>query len=80
MKLQLALPPSGEPVECAVRVLRVVGARGGFEIGTQIVHMPRAHQRRFRLFLKQLKAGEIVAPPEPRRGAGRRRRPSPPRL
>jgi diguanylate cyclase (GGDEF)-like protein len=73
IKLQLALPPSGEPVECAVRVLRVVGARGGFEIGTQIVHMPRAYQRRFRFFLKQLKAGEIVDAP-----ASRRRRPRPP--
>jgi diguanylate cyclase (GGDEF)-like protein len=72
VKLQLALPPSGEPVECAVRVLRVVGARGGFEIGTEIIHMPRAHQRRFRFFLKLLKAGEIVHPP-----AARRRRPRP---
>jgi diguanylate cyclase (GGDEF)-like protein len=70
VKLQLALPPSGEPVECAVRVLRVVGARGGFEIGTEIVHMPRAHQRRFRFFLKLLKAGEIVHVP-----AARRRKP-----
>lgn len=70
VKLQLALPPSGEPVECAVRVLRVVGARGGFEIGTEIVHMPRAHQRRFRFFLKLLKAGEIVHAP-----AARRRKP-----
>ena len=70
VKLQLALPPSGEPVECAVRVLRVVGARGGFEIGTEIVHMPRAHQRRFRFFLKLLKAGEIVDAP-----AARRRKP-----
>jgi hypothetical protein len=32
--------------------------------------MPRAHQRRFRFFLKLLKAGEIVHAP-----AARRRRP-----
>ncbi len=70
VKLQLALPPSGEPVECAVRVLRVVGARCGFEIGTQIVHMPRVHQRRFRFFLKLLKAGGIESAP-----AARKRRP-----
>jgi diguanylate cyclase (GGDEF)-like protein len=70
VKLHLALPPNGEPVECAVRVLRVVGARGGFEIGTQIVHMPRTHQRRFRFFLKLLMAGEI-----PRAPAARRRKP-----
>jgi len=48
-------------------VLRVIGARGGFEIGTQIVHMPRLHQRRFRQFIKQLKAGEIAAAPAARR-------------
>lgn len=65
--VHLALPPAGEPVECAVRVLRVIGARGGFEIGTQIVHLPRAHQRRFRFFLKQLKAGEIPLAPASRR-------------
>jgi diguanylate cyclase (GGDEF)-like protein len=60
VKLQLSLP-GGEPVECAVRVLRVVGARGGFEIGTQIIHMPRAHQRRFRAFLEQLKSAGAAA-------------------
>jgi len=56
LKMQLDLPSAGHPVECAVRVLRVVGARAGFEIGTQIIHMPRAHQRRFRSFLKRLEA------------------------
>jgi diguanylate cyclase (GGDEF)-like protein len=61
LRLQLALPPSGEPIECAVKVLRVIGARDGFEIGTQIIHMPRPHARRFRQFLKQLKAGKIAA-------------------
>ncbi|HEY8233643.1 MAG TPA: diguanylate cyclase [Vicinamibacteria bacterium] len=61
LRLQLALPPAGEPIECAVKVLRVIGARGGFEIGTQIIHMPRPHARRFRQFLRQLKAGEIAA-------------------
>jgi diguanylate cyclase (GGDEF)-like protein len=61
VKVELALPPGGDPIECAVRVLRVVGARGGFDIGTEIIHMSRAHQRRFRSFLKQLKAGEREA-------------------
>ena len=67
VRVQLSLPPNGEPVEAAVRVLRVVGARGGFEIGTEIIHMPRAQQRRFRLYLKQLKiAGAVEAPaPQP---------------
>jgi diguanylate cyclase (GGDEF)-like protein len=77
VKVQLALPPSGEPVECAVRVLRVVGARGGFEIGTEIIHMPRAHQRRFRFFLKQLRAGEIVDAPSSRRRTPRPAGPAP---
>ena len=56
LKLHLLLPPGGEPIEAAVKVLRVIGARGGFEIGTQIVHMPTQDQRRFRQFLGQLKA------------------------
>jgi diguanylate cyclase (GGDEF)-like protein len=77
VKVQLALPPSGDPLECAVRVLRVVGARGGFEIGTEIIHMPRAHQRRFRFFLKQLRAGEIVAAPSSRRRTPRPAGPAP---
>jgi diguanylate cyclase (GGDEF)-like protein len=60
VRVRLSLPPGGEPVECVARVLRVVGAHGGFEIGTQIVHMPRMHERRYRFFLKALKAGELV--------------------
>jgi diguanylate cyclase (GGDEF)-like protein len=79
VKVQLALPPSGETVECAVRVMRVVGARGGFEIGTEIIHMPSAHQRRFRQFLKQLKAGEIAEPKSARRRDPRPVEPKPPR-
>jgi diguanylate cyclase (GGDEF)-like protein len=71
LRLELALPPSGEPIECAVKVLRVIGARGGFEIGTQILHMPRLHVQRFRQFLKQLKAGEIAASPTSPRGKPR---------
>jgi diguanylate cyclase (GGDEF)-like protein len=62
VKLTLSLP-SSEPVECAVRVLRVVGARGGFDVGTEIIHMKHPHQRRFRLFLRQLKAGAVVLSP-----------------
>jgi diguanylate cyclase (GGDEF)-like protein len=73
VQLQLEIPPAREPVECAARVLRVAGVRGGFEIGTEIVHMPRAHQRRFRFFLKQLKAGEVVGAPEGRKPRTTRR-------
>jgi diguanylate cyclase (GGDEF)-like protein len=65
VKVTLTLP-SCDPVECAVRVLHVVGARDGFDVGTEIIHMKHPHQRRFRLFLKQLKAGEgVLAPARP---------------
>jgi diguanylate cyclase (GGDEF)-like protein len=76
VKVHLALP-SSEPVECAVKVLRVVGARGGFDVGTEIIHMPRPHQRRFRFFLKQLKAGEVVLPASSRRRGPRPAAPEP---
>jgi hypothetical protein len=76
VKVLLALP-SSEPVECAVRVLRVVGARGGFDVGTEIIHMPRPHQRRFRFFLKQLKSGEVVLPASSRRRGPRPAGPAP---
>jgi diguanylate cyclase (GGDEF)-like protein len=56
LELRLMLPPGGEPIEAAVKVLRVIGARGGFQIGTQIVHMPTHHQRRFRQFLARLRS------------------------
>ena len=61
VKVTLTLP-SGEVVECAVRVLRVLGAREGFDVGTEIIHMKHPHQRRFRLFLKQLKAAPEESP------------------
>jgi diguanylate cyclase (GGDEF)-like protein len=61
LRLSLRLPP-GEPIECAVKVLRVIGARGGFEVGTQILHMTRPHERRFRQFIAQLKAGGAAGP------------------
>jgi diguanylate cyclase (GGDEF)-like protein len=78
VRVQLQLPPDGEAVECVARVLRVVGARGGFEIGAQIVHMPRLHERRYRFFLKALKAGELPAKDRARAPrAARRGRPGP---
>jgi diguanylate cyclase (GGDEF)-like protein len=75
VRVQLSLPPGGEPVECVARVLRVVGARGGFEIGTQIVHMPRLHERRYRFFLKALKAGALPAAASSARAPRAARRP-----
>ncbi len=65
VRVQLALPPAGEPVDCVVRVLRVTGALGGFQVGTELVHMATLHQRRFRFFLRSLEAGELAAAGQP---------------
>lgn len=62
VRVELRLPSSREPVECVVRAVRVVPGRGGFEIGSQIVHMPRPHQRRFRVFLHDLREGRVALP------------------
>jgi diguanylate cyclase (GGDEF)-like protein len=62
VRVELRLPSSPEPVECVVRAVRVVRGREGFEIGSQIVHMPRAHQRRFRVFLHDLREGRVALP------------------
>ena len=75
VKVQLALPPSGEPVECAVRVMRVVGARGGFEIGTQIIHMPPRAPAPLPP-LPEASSRRARSPSPGRRGAGSRGRPS----
>jgi diguanylate cyclase (GGDEF)-like protein len=56
LKLELALPTAGEPLECFVKVLRSTRHRSGFEVATQIVHLSRQHARRYRQFLRELKA------------------------
>jgi diguanylate cyclase (GGDEF)-like protein len=58
VSIHLGLPSASETIECVVRVVRVTEAAGGYEIGAQIVHMPRLHQRRFRFFLRQLRSPE----------------------
>jgi hypothetical protein len=69
VRVRLDLPPAGEPVECIVHVLRVMGARAGFEVATRIEHMAPPHERRYRHFLKALAAGERAALPlEPEPG------------
>ena len=35
----------------------MIGSRGGFEIGTQILQMPRLHARRFRQFITKFTDG-----------------------
>jgi diguanylate cyclase (GGDEF)-like protein len=62
VRVELRLPPAADPVECVVRAVRVVDSGRGFEIGSQIVHMPRPHQRRFRVFLHDLREGRVALP------------------
>jgi diguanylate cyclase (GGDEF)-like protein len=66
VRVQLAVPPGEEPVECVVRVVRVVEAHGGYEIGAQIVHIPHQQHHRLRLFLRVAKVGEAAAKPTAR--------------
>jgi diguanylate cyclase (GGDEF)-like protein len=70
LEVHLDLPPAAEPIACAAKVLRVVGARGGFEIGTQILHITRPHARRLREFLTRVKADEHGPLPSPSKGRG----------
>jgi diguanylate cyclase (GGDEF)-like protein len=56
LQLQLTLPLTNEPIECAAKLLRSTPARGGYEVATQIIHMTRGHARRFRQFIRLLKA------------------------
>jgi diguanylate cyclase (GGDEF)-like protein len=59
-QMQLALPNGVEPVEGVLRVMRVRPVKGGYEIGTQIVHMSPLDRRRFRVFLRELRSGGVL--------------------
>ena len=75
-QVKLTLPNEKRTVEGVLRVMRVKRAKGGYEIGTQIVHMTQQDRRRFRVFLKKLKKGEMlhfVPEEKPRPSASRRR-------
>jgi diguanylate cyclase (GGDEF)-like protein len=54
-RVQLALPPTGEPCECVMRVARASRCADGWHVSGPILHMPRPHARRFRLFLQDLR-------------------------
>jgi diguanylate cyclase (GGDEF)-like protein len=56
VRVYLDLPGGSEPIEGVARVVRVAEGKGGYEIGTRFVHIPRLHQRRLRFFLKELRA------------------------
>jgi len=72
VRVNLGLRASADTIECVVRVVRVTEAAAGYEVGAQIVHMPKPHQRRFRFFLRELRTTD--SPPAPRS----RRRGEPP--
>jgi len=62
VRVELSLPSSREPVECVVRAIRVVERLAGCEVGAEIVHMPRPHQRRFRMLLTEIREGRLALP------------------
>jgi diguanylate cyclase (GGDEF)-like protein len=59
-QVQLALPNEKGMVEGVLRVMRVRPVQDGYEIGTQIVHMSQLDRRRFRVFLRKIKKGEVI--------------------
>jgi diguanylate cyclase (GGDEF)-like protein len=59
-RVETALPGGGETVEAVVRIVRSRQAGQHFEIATRIEHMSPLHQRRFNVFLRDLKNGNVV--------------------
>ena len=62
VRVELSLPSGPEPVECVVRAVRVVEQHAGFETGAEIIHMSPPHQRRFRVFLHEVREGRVALP------------------
>jgi diguanylate cyclase (GGDEF)-like protein len=62
-----------EPVECAVRVVRVIEEPDGYEVGARIIDISRPHNRRLRVFLASLRSARA-------RAAAARRGLRPPRV
>jgi diguanylate cyclase (GGDEF)-like protein len=62
VRVELSLPSAPGPVECVVRAVRVVERREGFEVGAEIIHMAQPHQRRFRVFLREVREGHLALP------------------
>jgi diguanylate cyclase (GGDEF)-like protein len=62
VRVELRLPSPVPPVECVVRAVRVIDRGRGFEIGSQVVQMPRPHRTRFRAFLRDLREGRVALP------------------
>ena len=59
VQLQLGLPPGGQPVDCGVRVIRVVQEDDGFEVAARIIDMSRPHERRLHAFLAEMRAPTV---------------------
>jgi diguanylate cyclase (GGDEF)-like protein len=66
-RLRINLPTVFQPVEAVVRVMRVQPKRKRFEIAARIEHMSSLHQRQYRVFLRELKAGHLIQITEKRR-------------
>jgi diguanylate cyclase (GGDEF)-like protein len=60
-QVRLSLPPPSEPVDCVVRVARVIEQAGAYEIGVRIIEMERLHESRYRSFVTRLRAGGLEA-------------------
>jgi diguanylate cyclase (GGDEF)-like protein len=60
-QVRLSLPPPAEPVDCLIRVARVIEQGGAYEIGARIIEMERLHERRYRSFVARLRADGLGA-------------------
>ncbi len=60
VQVQLGLPPAGQPIECGVRVIRVVEEPEGYEVAARIIDMSRPHERRLHAFLAEMRAPEAA--------------------
>ncbi len=60
VQVQLGLPPTGQPIECGVRVIRVVEEPEGYEVAARIIDMSRPHERRLHAFLAEMRAPEAA--------------------
>jgi diguanylate cyclase (GGDEF)-like protein len=59
-QVETELPGGGDRIEAVVRVVRSQKAGDHYEIATRIEHMSNMHYRRFNVFLRDLKAGNVV--------------------
>ena len=63
-QVEAELPGGGNPIEAVVRVVRSRPDGDRHLIATRIEHMSTLHQRRFNVFLRDLKSGSVVQIPQ----------------